>query len=43
MKNKLKRIAASVLTLVLNLILTGGFVVWVKKLALRTYAPEAQQ
>ena len=33
----------SVLTLVLNLILTGGFVVWVKKLALRTYAPEAQQ
>ena len=33
----------SVLTLVLNLILTGGFVVWVKQLALRTYAPEAQQ
>lgn len=31
----------SVLTLVLNLILTGGFVVWVKKLALKTYTPEA--
>ena len=30
----------SVLTLVLNLILTGGFVVWVKKLALRSYTPE---
>ena len=30
----------SVLTLVLNLVLTGIFVVWVKKLALRTYAPE---
>lgn len=29
----------SVLTLVLNLILTGGFVVWVKKLALRSYTP----
>ena len=29
-----------VLTLVLNLILTGGFVVWVKKLALRSYTPE---
>lgn len=27
----------SVLTLVLNLILTGGFVVWVKRLALRAY------
>ena len=32
----------SVLTLVLNLILTGGFVVWVKKLALKTYTPEAE-
>ena len=31
----------SVLTLVLNLILTGGFVVWVKRLALRSAAPEA--
>lgn len=30
----------SALTLVLNLILTGGFVVWVKKLALRSYTPE---
>jgi hypothetical protein len=30
----------SVLTLVLNLILTGIFVVWVKKLALRTYTPD---
>ncbi len=31
----------SVLTLVLNLILTGIFVVWVKRLALRTYTPDA--
>ena len=31
----------SVLTLVLNLILTGGFVVWVKKLALNSCTPEA--
>ena len=31
----------SVLTLVLNLILTGGFVVLVKRLALRSYTPEA--
>lgn len=30
----------SVLTLVLNLILTGIFVVWVKRLALKTYTPE---
>lgn len=30
----------SVLTLVLNLILTGVFVVWVKNLALRTYKPQ---
>ena len=30
----------SVLTLVLNLILTGGFVVWVKRLALRSAVPE---
>ena len=30
----------SALTLVLNLILTGGFVVWVKRLALRSAAPE---
>ena len=30
----------SVQTLVLNLILTGIFVVWVKKLALRTYTPD---
>lgn len=29
----------SVLTLVLNLILTGGFVIWVKRLALKSYAP----
>ena len=29
----------SVLTIVLNLILTGFFVVWVKKLALRSYHP----
>lgn len=32
----------SVLTLVLNLVLTGGFVVWVRKLALRSYTPETQ-
>ena len=31
----------SVLTIVLNLILTGGFVMLVKKLALKTYAPDA--
>lgn len=31
----------SVLTIVLNLILTGGFVMLVKKLALRTYTPDA--
>jgi len=31
----------SVLTLALNLVLTGGFVVWVKRLALRSYEPEA--
>ena len=31
----------SVLTLVLNLVLTGGFVVWVKRLALKTYRPAA--
>ncbi len=30
----------SVLTLVLNLILTGGFVVWVRKLALKSCTPE---
>ncbi len=30
----------SVLTLVLNLVLTGGFVVWVKQLALKSYTPE---
>lgn len=30
----------SVLTLVVNLILTGGFVVWVRRLALRSYAPQ---
>ena len=30
----------SVLTLVLNLILTGGFVVWVKRLALKSCTPE---
>ncbi len=29
----------SALTLVLNLILTGGFVIWVKKLAQHSYAP----
>lgn len=33
----------SVLTLVLNLILTGGFVVWVKQLALKSYAPEDRE
>ena len=32
----------SVLTLVLNLILTGGFVVWVRKLALRSYTPSEE-
>ncbi len=32
----------SVLTLVLNLILTGGFVVWVRQLALRSYDPNAE-
>ena len=31
----------SVLTIVLNLILTGGFVMLVKKLALKTYTPDA--
>lgn len=30
----------SALTLVLNLVLTGIFVIWVKKLALKTYTPE---
>ena len=30
----------SVLTIVLNLILTGGFVVWVKHLALRSATPD---
>ena len=33
----------SMLTLVLNLILTGGFVVWVKRLALKSYAPEDRE
>ena len=33
----------SVLTLVLNLILTGGFVVWVKRLALKSYTPEDRE
>ena len=33
----------SVLTLVLNLILTGGFVVWVKRLALKSYTPEGDE
>ena len=32
----------SVLTIVLNLILTGGFVMWVKHLALKTYTPDAE-
>lgn len=32
----------SALTLVLNLVLTGGFVIWVKKLALRSYTPEVE-
>ncbi len=32
----------SVLTIVLNLILTGGFVVWVKRLALRNATPDAE-
>ncbi len=30
------------LTLVLNLILTGGFVVWVKRLAMKTYTPKEE-
>ena len=34
-------LVVSVLTLVLNLVLTGGFVVWVKQLALKSYTPEA--
>ena len=42
MKDVLKCVPLLILV-VLILILTGGFVVWVKKLALRTYAPEAQQ
>lgn len=33
-------LAVSVLTLVLNLVLTGGFVVLVKRLALKTYQPD---
>lgn len=33
----------SVLTIVLNLILTGGFVVWVKHLALKTCTPDAEE
>ena len=33
-------LVVSVLTLVLNLILTGGFVVWVRKLALKSCTPE---
>ena len=33
----------SVLTIVLNLILTGGFVMLVKKLALKTYTPDADK
>ena len=32
----------SVLTLVLNLILTGGFVVWVKRLAMKAYGSQTQ-
>ena len=40
--HKLSRREQEVLTLVLNLILTGGFVVWVKKLALRSYTPEPE-
>ena len=32
----------SVLTLVLNLILTGGFVLWVKHLALKTCTPDEE-
>lgn len=32
----------SVLTIVLNLVLTGGFVMLVKNLALRTYTPDAE-
>ena len=32
----------SVLTLVLNLILTGGFVVWVKRLAMKAYGRQTQ-
>lgn len=33
----------SVLTIVLNLILTGGFVMWVKHLALKTYSSEVSE
>ena len=33
-------LSGSVLTRVRNLILTGGFVVWVKRLALKSYTPE---
>ncbi len=33
----------SALTLVLNLILTGGFVMWVRKLALKSYRPEQEE
>lgn len=33
----------SALTLVLNLILTGGFVLWVRQLALKSYDPAAQE
>lgn len=33
----------SVLTIVLNLVLTGGFVMWVKHLALKTYTPDPSE
>ncbi len=33
----------SALTLVLNLILTGGFVLWVQRLALKSYDPNAEE
>jgi len=35
-------LVVSVLTIALNLILTGGFVVWVRKLALRAYGPQPE-
>ena len=39
-KTNKKAAVWAVLTLVLNLILTGGFVVWFRKLALKSCSPE---